>query len=168
MPYKAPPVPPPVSLQCLHNVPTICFLCNFHVFEFWQSLRLRRFAIMKECSPKQSPPCSFWTSKDSVCSLLSVNFRSQGTLWLQLSGIVWSLCLTISGIRGTLWLQQSGIVWSFCLSISGLAPAVGHSLVFLSVNLGPHGSLWLQGIVCFFVWQFGLRGHSSLQVLGIV
>ena len=61
---------------------------------------------------------------------------------LQLPGIVWSFCLSVSGLEGhwnssyrvlsvldlsvnfrprrTMGFHVSGIVWSFCLSISGL------------------------------------------------
>ena len=62
---------------------------------------------------------------------LSVNAGRQGTLWLQLSGIVWSVLYVNFGPQGT------------------LAPAVGYCLICVAVNLGWQVTLWLQlsGIV---------------------
>ena len=51
--------------------------------------------------------------------LLSSNFGPRGTLGLQLSGIVWSFCLAISGLEGH-WGSSCRvhIAWSFCLATS--------------------------------------------------
>ena len=107
-------------------------------------------------------------------SFVSVNFGPLGTIWLQLSGIVWSCCLYISGLKG---LSGSScrvlfdlFVYQFQTSWDSLAPAVGYCLVLLSVNFGPQGTLWLR--LSGVVWSFrlsvsGLRGlsGSSCRVL---
>ena len=102
----------------------------------------------------------FWASGDSLARavvycliFLSFNFGPQRTFWLQLSGIVRSLRLSISGLRelsGSSCRVLSDLcVCEFRASGDSLAPAVVYCLVFLSVNFGPQGTLWLQlsGIV---------------------
>ena len=101
-------------------------------------------------------------------------FGPQGILWLHLSGIVWSFCLSSSGLRGYSGSNCQGLsglsVCQFQASKDNLAPAVGDCLVFLFVNFGPRGILWLQlsRIIWFFcVSVSGLRGYSGASSRGL-
>ena len=94
----------------------------------------------------------------------SVNFGPQGTLWLQLSGILGSFCLSISGLRGhsgcSCRVFSGHFVSQFRASGDTLAAAVGYSRVILSVNFGSQGTLWLQ--LSGVVWSFRLFFLSVL------
>ena len=78
--------------------------------------------------------------------------KPRKTLGLQLPGM-YCLVLLSGNFRpgGTLGLQLSGIVWSFCLAISGLEGHRGSSCRGHIVYFGPHGKLGLQLYICMLV-----------------
>ena len=142
--------------------------------------------------------CQLQTSKHTPAPaamyclvFLSVIFGPQGTLLLQQLGIVWSLCLSISGLRGhsgSSCLLFSVFVYRFWASGDTLAQAVGYRLVSISRLRGHSGSsCWiLSGLLALqlqalgdtlapaVAWSrclsiSGFRGHSasSCRVLSI-
>ena len=88
----------------------------------------------------------FWCSSCQVFYFLPVNFRPRGILGFQLSAIVFSFCLSISGFR-RFWGSSSQVLtvrFQFRASGDSGAPADGYCLFFLSVNYGPQRIRGLQ------------------------
>ena len=102
-----------------------------------------------------------------------MNFGPLGILWLQLSDMVCSFCWLIFGLEGTLELQLSGIV-CICFLNSGFRGFWGSSCwvlpVLFYVAFGPWGTLGLQlsGIVCSSRLSILGSGTLGRQLWGVV
>ena len=128
--------------------------------------------------------CSFLASRhpgaQAVGCCLSAapaRCRPRGILGLQLPGIVCCSCLFLFVLHEIPRLQLSGDFCSFGCSFPASrdpgAPAVGYSMLYLSVSFRPLGILGLQlsGIVCVLLFViFGRRGLLGLscQVLSVI
>ena len=112
----------------------------------------------------------FLVSAISYClNFLSFEFGPLGTLWLQLSGVVSSFRLSISGLKvlsGSRCRLLSGLsVCQFQASRNSRTPTFGHSLVFLSFNSGPWGTRGFQ-LLGHFVRSSGTLKNYGAPIVG--
>ena len=108
---------------------------------------------------------------------MSVNSRTRRSPILQLSGIAWSFCLQISGLKGCSGSSCQALfglsVCQFRASRDSGASAVEYCRVFLYLHFGPRGTHGLQ--LSSTIWSFclslsgleGLWGFSCRVLSGL-